>query len=308
MVKLSGSTGTLADVSAYELTAIRDQIKQISQVYIHQILNILFKEEYNIRQSSTPKLAVEMVLIRIIQIQPALSIDTLIEKIDVLQKGLSEKLNTECISSPAPLIQPLDNTSDSAPEPYSPPNTAPDALPTSTPDTILNIRPEVRDYPPPVNEKKIMIPEVREHKPPEIYEVPPVINDQSAHIKDEPIETSWKNILKKVANDNPALAACFKDSQLKKISDTQLEIIFKTNQFNINYANRDKNPSLIQSACSIYFGHDIQVSLSGQLPKSKSGMTQKKEAKLLENETLNHPLVEDAMKIFNGKIVEIKIL
>ena len=308
VVKLSGSTGTLADVSAYELTAIRDQIKQISQVYIHQILNILFKEEYNIRQSSTPKLAVEMVLIRIIQIQPALSIDTLIEKIDLLQKGLSEKLNTECISSPAPLIQPLDNTSDSVPEPYSPPNTAPEALPTSTPDTISNIRPEVMDYAPPADEKQIPVPEVMEHKPPEIYEVPPVINDQSAHIKDEPIETSWKNILKKVANDNPALAACFKDSQLKKISDTQLEIIFKTNQFNINYANRDKNPSLIQSACSIYFGHDIQVSLSGQLPKSKSGMTQKKEAKLLENETLNHPLVEDAMKIFNGKIVEIKIL
>jgi len=50
------------------------------------------------------------------------------------------------------------------------------------------------------------------------------------------------------------------------------------------------------------------VSLSGQLAKSKSGMAQKKEAKILENETLNHPLVEDAMKTFNGKIVEIKIL
>jgi DNA polymerase-3 subunit gamma/tau len=307
VVKLNGRTGTLADVSAYELTAIRYQIKQISQVYIHQILNILFKEEYNIRQSSTPKLAVEMVLIRIIQIQPALSIDTLIEKIDVLQKGLSEKLNTECISSPAPPAQ-ANNTPGSAPEPYSPSNTAPEALPTSTPDTIVNIKPEARDYPPSTDKKQTPVPEVREHKPPEIYEVPPVINDQSAHIKDEPIETSWKNILKKVAKDNPALAACFKDSQLKKSSDTQLEIIFKTKQFNINYANRDKNPSLIQSACSIYFGHDIQVSLSGQLPKSKSGMAHKKETKLLENETLNHPLVEDAMKIFNGKIVEIKIL
>jgi hypothetical protein len=50
------------------------------------------------------------------------------------------------------------------------------------------------------------------------------------------------------------------------------------------------------------------VTLSGHLAKGKSGMEQKKEAKTLENETLNHPLVEDAMKIFNGKIVEIKIL
>ncbi len=104
------------------------------------------------------------------------------------------------------------------------------------------------------------------------------------------------------------MAACFSDSQLKKTSDNQLEIQFKTNQFNINYANRDKNPALIQSACSLYFGRDIQVSLSGQLAKSTSGIARQKEVKILENETLNHPLVEDAMKIFSGKIVEIKIL
>jgi DNA polymerase-3 subunit gamma/tau len=308
VVKLNGSTGSLANVSEYEINAMREQIKNISQVYIHQILNILFKEEYNIRQSSSPKLAVEMVLIRVIQIQPALSIDTLIEKIDLLQKGFTEKLSAGSASPPALPSQVLDSASDDAPEPYQPPDTAPEAMPTPPPDTRRNIRPAARDYPPPADEKSVPDQEVREHLPPDIHEAPSPMNDRSAQIKNEPIEASWKNILTRVANDNPALAACFNDTKLKKNNDNQLEIIFKTNQFNINYANRNKNPSLIQSACSLYFGHDIQVTLSGQLAKGKSGMEQKKEAKTLENETLNHPLVEDAMKIFNGKIVEIKIL
>ncbi len=310
VVKLSGSTGSLANISEYEITAMREQIKNISQVYIHQILNILFKEEYNIRQSSAPKLAVEMVFIRVIQIQPALSIDTLIEKIDVLQKGFAEKLTAVSASPPVLPSQVLDSASDYAPEPYQPPETAPESLPTPTPtpDSSPNISPEIHDYQPPADEKRMPDQEVREQLPPDLHEAPPHINDRSAQIKDEPIEASWKNILTRVAKDNPALSACFNDSQLKKTSDNHLEIIFRTNQFNINYANRNKNQSLIQSACSLYFGHDIQVSLSGQLAKGKSGMAQKKEAKTLENETLNHPLVEEAMKIFNGKIVEIKIL
>lgn len=322
VAKLNGSTGSLANVSEYEINAMREQIKKISQVYIHQILNILFKEEYNIRQSSSPKLAVEMVFIRVIQIQPALSIDTLIEKIDLLQKGFTEKLSAGSASPPALPSQVPSQVSGSAsddapdsyqpPKPYQPPEpyqpiTAPEAMPAPTPDASTNIIPAALDYQPPADEKRVPQ-EVREHLPPDIHEVPPPMNDRSAQIKNEPIEASWKNILTRVANENPALAACFNDSRLKKISDNHLEIIFKTNQFNINYANRNKNPSLIQSACSLYFGHDIQMTLSGQLAKGKSGMEQKKEAKTLENETLNHPLVEEAMKIFNGKIVEIKIL
>jgi len=314
VVKLGGNTDVLSDISEFELNAIRDQIKKIPQIYIHQILDILFKEENNIRQSSQPKLAVEMAFIRVIQIHPALSIETLIEKIDVLQKELTEKLPAEDVSYPAMPGQPsdqsptLDNTAEPLPVPEKriPPNISPE------------ITPDVREYQPPLDEKKMPVHEIKEHIPPKIYEDTPHSNDKNGQIKEEaikdepikeePIDKSWEKILTSINSANPALAACFSDSQLKKTSDNQLEIQFKTNQFNINYANRDKNPALIQSACSLYFGRDIQVSLSGQLAKSTSGIARQKEVKILENETLNHPLVEDAMKIFSGKIVEIKIL
>ncbi|MCD6586836.1 MAG: DNA polymerase III subunit gamma/tau [Desulfobacteraceae bacterium] len=306
VVKLGGNTDVLSDVSEFELNAIHDQIKKIPQIYIHQILDILFKEEYNIRQSSQPKLAVEMAFIRVIQIRPAVSIDTLIKKIDVLQKGLTEKLPAENGSYPDRTRDPssaFNNTSEPLPaheNPMPPGITTQEITPDGTPD--------VREYQPPIAERKTPVHEVRENIPPEIFKDTPLSNDRNVQIKNEPIEKSWKKILTTMANDHPALAACFSDSQLKRTGDNQLDILFKTNQFNINYANRDKNPSIIQSACSLYFGNAIQVSLSGQLAKSKSGMAQKKEAKILENETLNHPLVENAMKLFNGKIVEIKIL
>ena len=87
-----------------------------------------------------------------------------------------------------------------------------------------------------------------------------------------------------------------------------MEIRFKANKFNINFANRDDHQALIQKTCSLYFSDDIQVTLSGKVAASRNGTTKKHNTKKLEKETLNHPLVADAMKIFNGKIVEIKIL
>lgn len=298
VVKLDGSTDALSDVSEFELTAMRRQVQQIPQIYLHQILDILFKEENHIRQSSQPKLAVEMAFIRIIQIRPALSIDTLIEKIDVLQKGLAEKLPAETGSIPSGPAPVNETILKPAPEPDNP----------MPPHVAQDIVPENRDYEPPLDQIPRPVQEIRESKPAEVYKTNPGQTSPTAQIKDEPIEKIWEKILAQVANDNPALAACFSNSQLKRISDKQLEVMFKTNQFNINYANRDKHPSIIQSACSLHFGNDIQVTLSGRLAKSKSGTAQKKEEKLLETQTLNHPLVEDAMKIFNGKIVEIKIL
>ncbi len=293
VVKLGGSADGLSDVSEFELNAMRNQVEEIPGTYLHQILDILFKEEVNIRYSSQPKLAVEMAFIRVIQIRPALSIDTLIEKIDALQKGLYESFSG---GDTPHLMDEAAIQHESGPE-----RTAENKPPASV---ALN----ARNYPAPLSEKKTRPHEVKENQPPEAFQALPEIHSPKADKEDDSLDVSWENILAAIASDNPALSACFADSQLKKIGDGRLEIVFRTNQFNINYANRDSNRSLIQIACSQYFGNDIQVAFSGQLAKSRSGMAQKKEEKLLENETLNHPLVEDAMKIFNGKIVEIKIL
>ncbi len=150
VVKLGGNTDVLSDISEFELNAIRDQIKKIPQIYIHQILDILFKEESNIRQSAQPKLAVEMAFIRVIQIQPALAIETLIEKIDVLQKKLTEKLPPENAPHPALHSQPSDNSPTLD-------NTAGPSLasespipPEITPEITQKITPDVREYQPPV--------------------------------------------------------------------------------------------------------------------------------------------------------------
>ncbi len=302
VVKMGGTSQALSDVSEYELNAIKAQVSDISQVYLHQILDVLFKEEIVIRQSSSPRLALEMAFVRIIQIRPALPIDTLIEKIDILQKNLAKNLplapppaaTQEAIKSPAPAPPaPAGPESRPAPAPKQP---APKQL------TPKQLKPEQLKPAPEVPECPNQAPD------PAAGPAPPPPRPENNAKKTEPLETSWKNIICRIAEENPALAACFSTSKMVKTGDGHVEIRFATNKFNVTYANRDGHQALIQKTCSLYFSDDIQVSLAGTAAASRNGLANKQKSKQLEAEALNHPLVADAMRIFNGKIVDIKIL
>ena len=48
--------------------------------------------------------------------------------------------------------------------------------------------------------------------------------------------------------------------------------------------------------------------LFSRLKTPKSRKTDKKEAHRLKQEALNHPMVEAAMKLFQGQIIDVKIL
>ena len=85
VVKMGNKISKLVDLPAHEIDLMLNQVKDISEVYLNQIFNILFNEETTIRFSAQPKLALEMAFIKIFQIKPALSIDELINKLDTLR-------------------------------------------------------------------------------------------------------------------------------------------------------------------------------------------------------------------------------
>jgi DNA polymerase-3 subunit gamma/tau len=76
----------LVDLPASEIDLMQRQVQRFPQTSLHQILEILFREEPAVRLSPQPKLALEMAFFRVLQAQPALSIDTLIQKLEDLRR------------------------------------------------------------------------------------------------------------------------------------------------------------------------------------------------------------------------------
>ena len=84
VVKLGTDVESSSALPDHEMARIREQIKDRSEIQLHQILTILLNEEKTVRYSSLPKIAMEMAFIKICQLQPPLPVDTLIEKIEAL--------------------------------------------------------------------------------------------------------------------------------------------------------------------------------------------------------------------------------
>ena len=257
VVKLDSGPRALSNVAEFEQQLMREQVREIPKTHINQILDMLFKEESSVRFSAQPRLAMEMAFFRILQLPPAMSIDTLIDKIDMLKKWLPQ------LDAPA--------------------------------------------YPIPASEKKISPDEIKENHPQASFPSTPE-NRQASIDPDEPAATSWEKILAIMAEEQPLLKACFSDSTAKKNASDALDISFTTSQFNIHFAQKPGNRDILQAICNRYFGEKIKISLTPRLPDADASRTKKLDARLLEAEALSHPVVAAAMKLFNGKIVGIKLL
>jgi len=88
VVKMVEKSDRLMDIPSHEIDLMLDQVKEVTKTFLNQILDLLFKEEVSILNSTQPRLAIEMVFIKMFQMKPALPIDVLIEKLDNLRKDI----------------------------------------------------------------------------------------------------------------------------------------------------------------------------------------------------------------------------
>ncbi|MBW2645586.1 MAG: DNA polymerase III subunit gamma/tau [Deltaproteobacteria bacterium] len=86
LVKMNKNPERLVDLPHYELENMKKEVEGLSLETINQLFQSLFKEESSVRLALQPKLAVEMALISLAQLKPVVSVETIIEKLDMLQK------------------------------------------------------------------------------------------------------------------------------------------------------------------------------------------------------------------------------
>jgi DNA polymerase-3 subunit gamma/tau len=125
---------------------------------------------------------------------------------------------------------------------------------------------------------------------------------------DEILEDKWEKLLSVFLEKYPSLATNLKNSKIKRLTDNQLEIEVNGNDFNINMVRKEKNIGIIKKVCRDFFGKEIDV-IIGTKKITENKHHQKNSRKIrLKQEALSHPMVTDALEIFNGKIVDVKIL
>ncbi len=260
VVKMGKNISKLINLPSHEIGLMQDQVQDISESYLNQIFDLLFKEEASIRLSAQPKLALEIAFIRLSQIKPALPIDLLIEKLDDLKKNL----------------------------PAIPANYA-----------VAENEDALKYYskePQGISEEPTDSTELKESC------------SSSSYDPDDNLEITWNKLLDIFSKNHPALAANLAKCSLKKLTKQNIEIEVHGNGYNINMIKRDKNVAVIKEICSKFFGEKMNLTIKAgnkQNSEKKQGENQNNN---LKQKALSHPLVTDVIEIFNGKVVDVKIM
>jgi DNA polymerase-3 subunit gamma/tau len=264
IVKMGQNIEKLVDLPASEIDQMMTQTNTVSASVLNQILDDLFREEASIRLATDTKLALEMAFIRLDQIKPALPIDELIDKLDLLRQEI-----------------------------HNPPD---DRLPARTPG---------RETAKSANERQTggQQPEALTGQQQSAAEAPVAAADPASDLT-----ATWRQLYDIICKENPSLGASLTKCRLKRVSGDTVEIEVLDNGFTLKMLEREKNKAILNRVCTAYWGAEKTVVLrTAEKPDAASPKKKSQNEQRLKQKALSHPLVAEAIEIFDGKLIDVKL-
>jgi len=255
----------LIDTPDHERERLTHQARGAGAPVCSHVFKILAAELPTLKFAGSPKLAFETVLFRILETQPSLPVDTLIEKLERLREDFASGKTGAAPVSPAPAKNP-------AP-------VAPRAPAIKEPTTAFKSAPQ-SDTGTPAG--------------------PAADAENPAAL--------WKPLLDSIAREHPALGGALANAKLLKVTDAQVVLEVPGNPFNINRLRKKENGVRLEKICSDFLGRSVTVVIRADVAGQQANNDQKKLDNKHKQDVLSHPLIEDAIEIFQGEVVEVRSL
>ncbi|MGD9090148.1 MAG: DNA polymerase III subunit gamma/tau, partial [Desulfobacterales bacterium] len=264
IVKLGQNIEKLVDLPASEIDQMRTQTSAVSAGVLNQILDDLFREEASIRLATDTKLALEMAFIRLDQIKPALPIDELIDKLELLRQEIHKQAGQRL-----------------------PPRTSGQAPVVSTGGRAADVQQ----------------PDALTDQQQAAAEVPPAAAGPASDLT-----ATWRQLYDIICKENPPLGASLAKCRLARVSADTVEIEVLDNGFTLKMLEREKNRSVLNRVCTAYWGAEKTVVLrTAAEPDTESPKKKSQNEQHLKQKALSHPLVAEAIEIFEGKLIDVKL-
>ena len=126
----------------------------------------------------------------------------------------------------------------------------------------------------------------------------------------EDLTQTWQQLLS-VFNDRcPSLMPSLEKALLTKVSKDSLEITVQGNSFYTARLRDEKGMAAMRDICKQVFKRDMKIKIA-EAPDATPKNNRSKEndrTRRLRREALSHPMVAEALEVFQGKVVSVKIL
>jgi DNA polymerase-3 subunit gamma/tau len=163
----------------------------------------------------------------------------------------------------------------------------------------------------------------RSLKPPKYEETQESVNEPP-QLRDEPDanaphysgednpEQAWEKIQALIKKEKPMLAAVLEHGQLMHIKEKEIELGFASDSIFLDSAKDADNELQLKNICEKFFGRKLRVKVTSVREEGKKKLPvrstpgEKESGDEREGEVTGTSLVNEALSIFNGKIVELK--
>jgi DNA polymerase-3 subunit gamma/tau len=119
---------------------------------------------------------------------------------------------------------------------------------------------------------------------------------------------SWNDLVVRIREQRPALAGALERVKRRETSPGRLELDFSGHNFDHELVTERENMALLQTLGREVLGSQVEISVAGG---GREGMSERRVAtdrqRRLRQKALRHPLVNEALEIFGGQVVEVKI-
>jgi DNA polymerase-3 subunit gamma/tau len=116
----------------------------------------------------------------------------------------------------------------------------------------------------------------------------------------------WQRVCEEVSKAQPNLGANLKRCCVAGRTAERIEIAAAT-AFIASLLRRDKNLALLRTVCARVFGGAPEIAVTEAEGCAPPAGERREQQNALVRETLNHPVVADAIDIFDGKLVDVNI-
>jgi DNA polymerase-3 subunit gamma/tau len=277
LIRMGHEQAPLIDLAQEEVAEIKAGIEGVSLDFLQDGLHFLVHSEWELRRAPQPRLALEMILLRMARLREMVPMEAILEKLTLIQeKGF-----------PTPLTRPA--------EVLETPRREIQTLKESPPVYAKQERPEEPDEPELEPEQMNVLP----------LEVPSDIQAGKMAPRD-----SQEGLMDFIRRENVPLATYLAQTTFSLVDENVLEWDFKGNAFHLGLLESNGNKKKLEKICQDFFKRKIRIRFLGkESAKEKRDGTVPRERtkKTSVKEKLAHPQIQDLIDIFQAQVVDVKI-
>ena len=274
-----GQAEALIDYAPSERADILSQAKSLELSTTQRWFKIILDSSQDIAQASWPLWALEMAVLRLVEVEPARSVTSLLERLATLADGAPESAHQ---AIPAREVANAEQH---------------DSSRTNDADN-----PETRG---------------QAEEPPSSPAVETKA-EEPARLADAESYSSWRSLLSKVQSESPQLAATLRYAHLVEFGPGGIELAFAPGDaFHAETAQEKQNREILRDVISSFFGSEVSITWSiltaDQAERSQNLIEQRELAAQaheaqIKTEAVQHPSVMGALEILKGSVVDVKAL